>query len=141
MIKINFFETEIGMDCRAIKSGVYQVDILKKDKDPICLYIGESVWIASRCGLHIYYLFENPNYFGLNKEDLENEEYTLKFTVLDDIKYKKSELGVGSYKKQELEAIQKYKPLTQLNTSDRQIRDIEMKVNKVQTKMKENGFK
>ena len=110
-------------------------------KEPICLYIGESVWIASRCGKHLYSLFDNPAYFGLTPEDLDNDELELKFSVVIDIGDKKSELGVGSYKEQELLAIQKYEPVTQLNTSDRQIRDTCKKVSKVQSKMIEHGFR
>lgn len=140
-MKIEFFKTENGMDLRAVKGGVYQVELLMDGKDPICLYIGESVWIASRCGAHLYSLYEDPAYFGLTKEDLENECFTLRFSVLNNIDGKKSELGVGSYKKQELEAIKKYKPLTQLETSDRQIRDENDKINKVQEALKENGYK
>lgn len=53
---------------------------------------------------------------------------------------KKSILGVGSYKKIELEYIKDKKPLTQLRTSDRQIRNISDKVKKVQDEMKRYKF-
>lgn len=140
-MKIDFFETDNGMDIKAVRGGVYQVELVMENREPICLYIGESVWIASRCGKHLYSVWENPEYFGLTKEDLNNDKFTLKFSVLDEIKGKKSELGVGSYKEQELEAIQKYNPITQLNTSDRQIRNSMEKIKKVQDRMKEKGFK
>lgn len=140
-MKINFFETEEGFDSRAIRGGVYQVELLMEGKTPICLYIGESVWIASRCGKHLYSLYDNPAYFGLTQDDLNNDKLQLRFSVVNDIGGKKSELGIGSYKEQELIAIQKYEPVTQLNTSDRQIRDVDIKVSKVQAKMTENGFR
>ena len=140
-MKIDFFETEKGLDSRAIQGGVYQVELLMEGKEPICLYIGESAWIASRCGIHLFSLYENPAYFGLTEEDLNNEQLTLRFSVIKDIKEKKSTLGVGSYKDQERDEIKKYKPLTQLNTSDRQIRDINEKVRRVQDKLRENGYK
>lgn len=140
-MKIDFFETENGFDNRAISGGVYQVELLMEGKESICLYIGESVWIASRCGKHLYALFENPNYFGLKEEDLNNENMVLKFSVVGEIKGKKSELGVGSYKEQEMEAIHIYEPITQLSTSDRQIHDVNKKIEKVQDKLKANGFK
>lgn len=140
-MKIDFFETENGFDNRAISGGVYQVELLMEGKESICLYIGESVWIASRCGKHLYALFENPNYFGLKEEDLNNENMVLKFSVVGEIKEKKSELGVGSYKEQEMEAIHIYEPITQLSTSDRQIHDVNKKIEKVQDKLKANGFK
>ena len=53
-MKIDFFETDNGMDLRTIKGGIYQVELIMDGKNPICLYIGESVWIASRCGKHIF---------------------------------------------------------------------------------------
>lgn len=140
-MKIDFFETDKGMDLRAVKGGIYQVELIMENKIPICLYIGESVWIASRCGEHLYSVWENPEYFGLEKDDLNNDNLTLKFSVIDEIKGRKSELGVGLYKEQELEEIKKRNPVTQLNTSDRQIKDISVKKAKVQNKMKENGFK
>ena len=140
-MKICFFETENGLDTRAIKGGVYKVELLMEEKEPICLYIGESVWIASRCGTHLYSLFEDPSYLGLTEDDLNNDRYTLKFSVIEEIEEKKSELGVGRYKEMELEAIQEFEPLTQLNTSDSQIRDIKKKIDKVQGKLKEKGYK
>ena len=100
------------------------VELLEK-KESVCLYIGESVWIASRCGVHLYSLYENHNYFGLTKEDIDNDEFTLKFSVIDSLNEKKSVLGVGQYKNLELDAIRRNKPLTQLETSDRQIRDVQ----------------
>ena len=140
-MRIEFFETENGFDNRAVNGGVYQVELLMEGKEAICLYIGESVWMASRCGKHLYSFYENPNYFGLTMDDLYNDDLTLKFSVVNDINEKKSELGVGSYKEQELDAIKKYGPITQLKTSDRQIHNIETKVKKVQEKMVNNGFK
>ena len=140
-MKIDFFQTENGMDPRAIKGGVYQVELIMEGKKPICLYIGESVWIASRCGKHIYSLYDNPAYFGLKPEDLMNEKLTIRFSVLDEIKEKKSELGVGSYKEQELKAIKEYEPITQLKTSDRQIYKIVDKIKKVQNALISNGYK
>lgn len=141
ILRIDFFETENGFDTRAIQGGVYQVELLMEGKESICLYIGESVWIASRCGKHLYSLFESSEYFGLTADDLCNDELILKISVVNDIHGKKSELGVGSYKEQEVEAIKKYEPLTQLNTSDRQIHDKQKKINIVQEKMIKNGFK
>lgn len=140
-MKIDFFETENGFDNRAISGGVYQVELMMEGKESICLYVGESVWIASRCGKHLYALFEDPSYFGLTEDDLKIENMILKFSVVDEIKGKKSELGVGSYKEQELEAIKTYEPVTQLSTSDSQIRNVDKKIEKVQEMLRANGFK
>ena len=100
-MKIDFFNTCNGMDPRAINHGVYMIELLEKEES-VCLYIGESVWIASRCGVHLYSLYENPNYFGLTKEDIDNDEFTLKFSVIDSLNEKKSVLGVGQDKSLEL---------------------------------------
>lgn len=141
-MRIDFFNTEMGMDNRAIKGGIYQIDLINVEADKsICLYIGESACIASRCGTHLYSIFEEPEYLGLKKDDLDSDKLTLKFTVIGEIIEKKSILGVGKYKEQELEAIKKNSPLTQLKTSDRQIRNINEKVEIVQRAMKCNGLK
>ncbi|MCH5325339.1 MAG: hypothetical protein J1E39_08995 [Eubacterium sp.] len=139
-MKIKFFETENGLDIRATEGGVYQVELVK-DNIRICLYIGESVWIASRCGTHLYSFINDPGYFGLKQEDINNDELTLEFSVIDKIESKKSVLGRSSYKEAELQAIKNNEPLTQLKTSDRQIRNVDEKIKKVQDKMKEMGLK
>ena len=140
-MKIDFFETGYGMDQRAVGPGVYMVELVKNGKEGgICLYIGESVWIASRCGVHLYSLSEDPNYFGLEREDIENEDFTLKFSVVKSIDEKKSILGCGVYKEAELNAIRNNNPLTQLSTSDRQIKDEEKKT-RVQNELLKRGFK
>ncbi|WP_294370805.1 hypothetical protein [uncultured Clostridium sp.] len=141
-MQIDFFETDNGMDSRAVGAGVYMVELEnKKTKKKICLYVGESVWIASRCGVHLYSLYEDPNYFGLTKGDIENDQFILKFSVVENINGKKSVLGCGKYKELELEAIKANKPLTQLDTSDRQIRNNEKKKLKVQSELLKQGFK
>lgn len=141
-MRIDFFTTDKGMDERAARGGVYHVELLKENIDSlISLYIGESVWIATRCGEHLYSFYDDPNYFGLTKEDLENDELILRFSVLEGIEGKKSVLGVGKYKDTELKYIQENNPTTQFITSDRQLRDIHEKVRKVQFAMKECGLK
>lgn len=139
-MKINFFESHDGLNKKAIHGGVYQIELLKKDKKPICLYIGESVWGVLRCGKHLYSLYDNPAYLGLKQEDLDNDLLELKFTLLTSIEKKKRNIGQDLYKTKELEAIKKYKPLTQLQTSDKQI-SLEDKIKRVQERMKEYGYK
>lgn len=134
-MKIQFFETKEGFDNRAIKGGVYQIELKDTKGQKILLYIGESVWITERCGQHLYALYSDPAYFGLTQDDLDNGNLTLVFSVLDEAADKKSVLGVGKYKEMELSYIKNNNPLTQLNTSDRQIRDIDEKIIKVQNEM------
>ena len=82
----DFFETENGLDIKAIKGGVYHVQLQKKGiNDLISLYIGESVWITRRCGRHLYVFQDNPSLFGLEEDDLKNKDLTLKFSVLEQI--------------------------------------------------------
>lgn len=139
---INFFETNNGMDENAIRAGVYMVELINiKNNTSICLYVGESVWIASRCGKHLYSVYEDPRYFGLKEEDINNDDFILKFSVVNKIDEKKSVLGCGTYKEQELKVIEEYEPITQLKTSDRQIRNIDEKIDAVQNAMKKSGFK
>lgn len=47
-MRIDFFETNNGMDTRAVGAGVYMIELENRiTKNKVCLYIGESVWIAS----------------------------------------------------------------------------------------------
>lgn len=141
-MKIDFFQTEYGMDTKAVNAGVYHVELVNPSQNSrLSLYVGESVFIAARCGAHLYEFYKNPHYFGLEEEDREDDELTLKFTVLNSIEQEKSVLGVGRYKEEEMKYIREYGPLTQLETSDRQISNEDDKVRKVQETMKAKGFK
>lgn len=140
-MKIQFFETNEGFDDRAVRGGVYQIELKCVEGQTIPLYIGESVWITERCGQHLYALYNDPNYFGLTVDDLNNDNLILTFSVLDELTDNKSVLGVGKYKDMELTYIKNNNPLTQLNTSDRQIRDVDEKVARVQNEMKRVGIK
>lgn len=58
---IDFFQTENGLDRRAINGGIYHVELKKKGMENlISLYIGESVWIARRCGRNLYVFDKKP---------------------------------------------------------------------------------
>ena len=140
-MKIQFFETEKGFDKRAVKGGIYQIELKDTKGQRIPLYIGESVWITERCGNHLYALYNDPRYFGLTSDDLDNDNLTLVFSVLDEVTEKKSVLGIGKYKDIELKYIKDNNPLTQLDTSDRQIRNIDEKVARVQNEMIRVGMK
>lgn len=142
-MKIEFFNTKTGLDPRAINGGVYHVELKKEGiKDPISLYIGESVWIARRCGRHLYIFNEKPEIFGLEEDDKNNEDLILKFSVLEEIKFKKNtQENKDFFKKIELKYIDIFSPLTQSSKSDIQIKNIEKRKKKVQDKMKELGFK
>ena len=140
---IDFSQTENGLDKRAINGGVYHVELKKNGiETPISLYIGESVWIARRCGRHLYVFNEKPELFGLEEDDKNNDDLILKFSVLKKIDLKKNtQENKDSFKEIELEFIDKLKPLTQSSKSDIQIKSIEKRKKKVQDKMKEVGFK
>ena len=137
-IKIQFFEEENQLK-DAIKGGVYLIDLLKDgEEEPIHLYVGESGAVIKRCGEHLYTLFDRPDYLGLDSDDLKKSDLTLRMRLVEPIKEKKKFWWDKNYKDKELVAINTYNPVTQLPTSDRQIQD---KVNVVQKRMKELGFK
>lgn len=142
-MNIDFFQMGNGLDQGAINGGVYHVELIKNGiKDPISLYIGESVWIARRCGRHLYVFDGKPELFGLEVDDKINDDLTLKFSVLEKIDLKKdTQENRDYYKKRELKYIDDLKPLTQSSKSDIQIKDVEKRKKKVQDKMKELGFK
>ncbi len=137
-IKIQFFKEQKQFRY-AIKGGVYLIDLLKDGEEkPIYLYVGESGAVIKRCGEHLYNLFNKPNYFGLTYKDLERSELTLRFRLVKSINEEKKFWRDENYKNKELQVIRKFKPITQLQTSDHQIQN---KVEIVQNKMKERGFK
>ncbi|MBD5534573.1 MAG: hypothetical protein HDQ99_02715 [Lachnospiraceae bacterium] len=137
-IKIQFFE-EKDQFKNAIKGGVYLIELLKEGiDDPIRLYVGESGAVIKRCGKHLYALFGNPSYLGLKREDLKKEDFILRISLVTPIKNEKKYYWDKEYKNKELEVIQQFNPITQLQTSDRQIKN---KVEVVQNRMKELGFK
>lgn len=140
---IDFFQTENGLEHKAVKGGVYLVELVDKNNETnnVPLYIGESTWMAARCSQHLFTFINGEyEYFGLREEDYNNNNLILRFRVLKDIAQKKSIRNKRLYKNMEMEYIQDIKPLTQLITSDRQINKDE-KIRKVQDKMKELKMK
>lgn len=88
-IKIQFFEEGTQL-IDAVEGGVYLIDLLKDGKEkPIHLYVGESGAVIKRCGEHLYTLFNQPDYFGLEPDDLEESELTLRIQLVKSIKEKK----------------------------------------------------
>lgn len=132
-VEIDFFNVNGKFDNRAVNGGVYKVELFKNNKkDPLCLYIGESVWMASRCGRHLYAQMQNSNYFGLTANDMSDNSLTLKFSVVEVITKTKKDYA-QLYKDKELDAIKKYKPITQGDSGDKQSR---LKLEKVQKAIK-----
>ena len=143
-MQVRFFVKEDGsLDGNAINGGVYHVELLKENNDKrISLYIGESAHIAARCGKHLFKVFEESSYFGLQEEDINNDRLILEFSVLEPIDEKKpiSEEHDDPYHELELKYIKKRNPLTQFSTSDRQKKK-DIRINTVQDKMIEYKFK
>ena len=124
-MRIKFFEGKDGfMDERAVKPGVYIVKLAKRSsqKKAINLYIGESYSMAQRCGRHLYKtLGEKPEYFGLTKKLVENDDLELIFEVLVcvDKKWdndKERDIELEGIEKEQIKAIG---PIIQYKTSDR----------------------
>lgn len=136
---IDFFKKGKGLKTEAVKGGVYLVELLKEgNEQSIPLYIGESGSMVKRCGEHLYTLFDEPNYFGLNQNDLTRGDLTIRISDVNIIKERKKFIWDKNYKDKELAAINEFNPITQLRTSDKQIKN---KVEVVQNRMKELGFK
>lgn len=124
-MKIKFFEKDGHINPDSIYAGVYQFKIGLLDdeeKNYLPLYIGESYSMLSRCSTHLYELFHNdPSYFGLTKEDLEDEELQLivdiyqKIHLDDNISNSDRDILL---REKEMEAIKTLKPLSQNKTND-----------------------
>ena len=129
-MRIKFFEGKDGfMDERAVNPGVYIVKLAKRNsqKKPINLYIGESYSMAQRCGRHLYEtLVVNPEYFGLTKELVKDDDLELIFEVLVcvvDEPWNSDKERNLVLKGIEKEMIKEIGPVIQYKTSDRVLPD------------------
>ena len=138
-IKVELFKKNGDFQRESIDGGVYCISLsLVSDREKqITLYVGESGSMLHRCSRHLCRIFENAEYMGLDKEDLERQDLVLMFSVLEKLTDKKIR-EIRTYLDTEKYYIEKLKPLTQLESSDRQRKD---KYRCVQDAMKAKGFK
>lgn len=122
--KVKFFEDSF-LD--AIGAGVYEIYIQKNDNEQL-LYVGESVFVLVRCATHLYEIVKGKGYLGFNKENLENDSFTLVFKLFsmesDEAKKKQSR------KQKEKEVIEKKNPIMQSGINDR-VKSIEEMINQM----------
>lgn len=92
-MKISFFTEDNCIDKSAIGGGVYFFELVDvRTGKSIPLYVGESVWVMVRCSHHLYKLKQTKEqYFGLLEDDLNNDGFELKVTLLEQIDKLKSE--------------------------------------------------
>lgn len=124
-MEIKFFEKDNHINLEAIFAGVYQfkIGVLGDNEEQyLSLYIGESYSMLSRCSNHLYEIFHtDPSYFGLTKENLENEKLQLVVDI-----YKRVELydGISNsdrdilLRTEEMAAIRKVGTLSQNENND-----------------------
>ena len=121
--KVKFFEDSF-LD--AIGAGVYEIYI-QRNGDKQLLYVGESVFVLVRCATHLYEIVKGKGYLGFNKENLENDCFTLVFKLYsmepDEAKKKQSR------KQKEKEVIEK-NPIMQSGINDR-VKSIEEMINQM----------
>lgn len=108
-ITVSFFENDFNM---AIGAGIYRVSVILGDKTS-ALYIGESVFVLVRCATHLFELKRNPEYWGFDKEKLENEHVVLRFELIEPC------ADMEKRKKREKILISTEKPIMQNGISDR----------------------
>lgn len=115
-IDINFFIKDGVFDKRAISKGVYSIRLRNRDNDKeIKLYVGQSVWMIVRCAGHLHRIFTEPEYMGLTNDDLDRENFELVFKVEEAVEQR------DALRDRELHYIHELNPLTQSNTSDKQL--------------------
>lgn len=124
--KVKFFEDSF---LYAIGAGVYGIYIQKNDNEQL-LYVGESVFVLVRCATHLYEIVKGKGYLGFNKENLENDSFTIVFKLFsmepDEAKKKQSR------KQKEKEVIEKKNPIMQSGINDR-VKSIEEMINQMTT--------
>lgn len=121
--KVKFFEDSF-LD--AIGAGVYEIYIQKNDNKQL-LYVGESVFVLVRCATHLYEIVKGKGYLGFNKENLENDSFTLVFELFS---MEPDEAKKQSRKQKEQEVIEKKKPIMQSGINDR-VKSIEEMINQM----------
>jgi len=123
-MEISFFSNNSYVNRKAIGAGIYRF-MIKKGNVIKALYIGESFSMLARCADHIYELKKDMSCFGLKEEYWEDEELELIVDIYESINVD----GLSSsnrdilLREKELNAIEKEKPLAQLETSDRLRKD------------------
>lgn len=74
-MKVDFFQTEEGLNKEALGSGVYLIEIFRNDVYKK-LYIGESNYILKRCATHLATMEKSPEKFGIRADE------ELRFSVI-----------------------------------------------------------
>lgn len=114
-MKVELFMKDGYLDNRALIGGVYRVDLLSTVKPrSIHLYVGEAGCIVKRCGKHLMEFSNNPEYFGLTKEDTDNPNLILKFSVAKTIDLLKKSSEDKRYTNVEKKIKAKVKPILQV---------------------------
>ena len=128
---IEFFKKQEKFDTEAVKPGVYIVKLgVTGDRDSMKpLYIGESYSMVSRCGRHLYELYKDPSYFGLQPQHITNDSLCIVFEVYEELEKETAGMDRTArdilLKGRELKALQQIDEptLTQTRTSDHVTRD------------------
>ncbi len=123
-MRILFFEKEGYINQKAIYAGVYhfQIGLIDDDeKNYLSLYVGESYSMLKRCSEHIYDLFKNPSYFGLTKDDIENNRLQLIVRIHKQVSFSNSISNKERdiiLRQEEAKAIKELTPLSQNSEND-----------------------
>ncbi len=128
-MRIEFFSENGYMKPDAIHAGVYQfkIGLLRKKDKYRSLYVGESYSMALRCSNHLYEVFHtDPSYFGLTRENLEDGRLRMMVEI-----YEKVLMPEGTtnsernilLREREKAAIEKLRPLAQVQGSDQLNKD------------------
>lgn len=119
-INIEFFNNQT---INAVSAGIYEISITRNGTTE-SLYIGESKTVLMRCAAHLYELSKDPNYFGFDKESINDSSITLVFRLLESVE------DTAARKAKEKAYIKAKNPISQSGYSDRQ-KNISEKINAV----------
>ena len=125
-MKIDFFGDNLE---DAIESGIYKIVMSYKDIE-VPLYIGESIWVITRCGMHLYRFRKKFAYFGFTSQMLNDKNITIKFSLIEKV------TNMSKRKHREKKLINKMQPILQTGIRDCAKKDAE-KIESVKRFMKE----
>lgn len=125
-LNIEFFKDSF---LEAIGAGVYEAEIVYNNGKTKSVYIGESIFVLTRCATHLFELKKFPRYWGFTDKTIDDENITLRLHILQFPDGKNKECKAHR-KEFEVEQIKLKKPTSQSGRAD-YLRDVEERINEL----------
>lgn len=113
-MKINFFCENNEFDKEAFLGGIYAIEAVNgKNGRKAILYVRESANMAASASEVLKKTLAYPEYLGLSKGLIGSDDLMINVKALEYIRTRKIFSTLGVYRDAEVNALKKYKPITQ----------------------------